>query len=522
MHLATASPATCRTCPRPSSPRSGRRRSARCGPPARLTSASTACSIASVRSHRACWSLPTATSTAARSTPSSRASGRSSQRFPRWSGRSSFRTSTLRRRWTTCHSAVEWETFLGRQDPEDSSFVPLPFDHPLYILYSSGTTGVPKCIVHGAGGTLIQHLKEHQLHCDMRAGRPRLLLHDLRLDDVELARHGARVGGHAGAVRRLAVPSRRQCPVRLRRRSGHDAVRHVGQVHRRGREGRTCTDRTRTGSIRVRTITSTGSPLAPESFDFVYEHIKRDVHLASISGGTDIVSCFVLRQPDRRRVARRDPGPRARHEGRSLRRARAAGASGRKGSSCARCRSPRCRSGSGTIPDGAKYRAAYFERFPGVWHHGDYVELTATRRRSSSTAAPTPCSTPAASASARRRSTARSNSSRKSSRAWSSASSGTATSGSCCSCDCATDLSLTPELEAPDPAPHPRERDAAARPGAHRPGRRDSAHQERQDRRAGGARRRPRARGARTSKRSRIPRRSSSFATAWSCSRDRP
>ena len=154
-----------------------------------------------------------ATSTPARSTPSSRASERSSRHFRPWSGRSSFRTSTPRRRSDDVPQAVEWETFLGRQDPEDFSFVPLPFDHPLYILYSSGTTGVPKCIVHGAGGTLIQHLKEHQLHCDIRPGRPRLLLHDLRLDDVELARHGARVGGHAGSVRRRAhsIPTATSC-----------------------------------------------------------------------------------------------------------------------------------------------------------------------------------------------------------------------------------------------------------------------------------------------------------------------
>ena len=71
-----------------------------------------------------------------------------------------------------------WQAFLGPVDPEAFEFEPLPFNHPLYILYSSGTTGVPKCIVHGAGGTLIQHLKEHQLHCDIRAGRSRLLLHD--------------------------------------------------------------------------------------------------------------------------------------------------------------------------------------------------------------------------------------------------------------------------------------------------------------------------------------------------------
>ena len=99
-----------------------------------------------------------------------------------------------------------------------SSFARLPFDHPLYILFSSGTTGVPKCIVHRAGGTLLQHLKEHRLHSRHRAGRPRLLLHHLRLDDVELAGHRRSPAGDAAALRRLALPSRAGASLRLRRR----------------------------------------------------------------------------------------------------------------------------------------------------------------------------------------------------------------------------------------------------------------------------------------------------------------
>ncbi len=103
---------------------------------------------------------------------------------------------------TGVRGAIGWDAFLAPHAPAAIEFAQLPFDHPLYILYSSGTTGEPKCIVHGAGGTLLQHLKEHLLHGDVRDGRPAVLLHDLRLDDVELAGVGPRRRGDAAAVRR--------------------------------------------------------------------------------------------------------------------------------------------------------------------------------------------------------------------------------------------------------------------------------------------------------------------------------
>ncbi len=130
------------------------------------------------------------------------------------------------------------------------------------------------------------------------AWRPGLLLHDLRLDDVELAGVGAGLRRDAGALRRLAVPSRRQRALRSRRRDRHDALRHVAEVHRRGGQGGPRRRSTSHSLATVRTITSTGSPLAPESFDFVYGTIKRDVHLASISGGTDIVGLFAGGNPN--------------------------------------------------------------------------------------------------------------------------------------------------------------------------------------------------------------------------------
>ena len=128
-------------------------------------------------------------------------------------------------------------------------------------------------------------------------------------------------------------------------------------------------------------MTSTGSPLAPESFDFVYAHIKRDVHLASISGGTDIVGCFVGGNPIgpvwRGEIQARG----ARHGGRGVRRAGQARARPERGAGLHDAVSRRCRSASGTTRTARKYHAAYFERFPGVWHHGDYVRAHRARRR---------------------------------------------------------------------------------------------------------------------------------------------
>ena len=119
-----------------------------------------------------------------------------------------------------------------------SRFERLPFAHPLYVLFSSGTTGMPKCIVHSAGGALLKHMCEHRLHADIKRGRPRLLFHDAGLDDVELAGLGPRLRRHPAALRRLAVPSRRQHPVGLRAGGEGHAVRHVGEIHRRHQEGR--------------------------------------------------------------------------------------------------------------------------------------------------------------------------------------------------------------------------------------------------------------------------------------------
>ena len=202
---ATASPATCPTCPRRSSRCSRRRASARSGRPARPTSACRACSTASARSSRRCCSPPTATTTTARrSTSLDKAAEIARAAADASSASWSFPTSAHRpTRAASARDRLPRARCAARRATID--FERLPFDHPLYILYSSGTTGVPKCIVHGAGGTLLQHLKEHRLHCDVKPGDRAVLLHHLRLDDVELAGLGARLGRDAAALRRLAV-----------------------------------------------------------------------------------------------------------------------------------------------------------------------------------------------------------------------------------------------------------------------------------------------------------------------------
>ena len=272
-------------------------------------------------------------------------------------------------------SARLLEQFVAPYHAENAiRFEQLPFDHPLYIMYSSGTTGVPKCIVHGAGGALLQHRKEHQLHCDVKPGDKlfyfttcgwmmwnwlasglasgaTLLLYDgsplLSRGDVLFDYAEAEGMTHFGTSAKFV-----------------DAIAKVELKPARTHK-----------LDALRMILSTGSPLAPEGFDYVYEHVKADVQLASISGGTDLLSCFVLGCPIlpvwRGEIQCRGLGMAVDifgEDGKPVR--------GEKGELVCTRAFPVMPIGFWNDPDGRKYRAAYFDKYPNVWCHGDWVELT--------------------------------------------------------------------------------------------------------------------------------------------------
>ena len=254
-------------------------------------------------------------------------------------------------------------------------FEAVAFDAPLYILYSSGTTGVPKCIVHGVGGTLLQHRKEHVLHTDVKPGDVvfyfttcgwmmwNWLVSALASGATLMLYDGAPSHPDPGVLWRLAE--------RERIAVFGTSAKYLSALEKSGYE-----PLAHHSLPALRSILSTGSPLAPASFDYVYAKIKEDVQLASIAGGTDLISCFALGNPllpvYRGELQCRGLGMRVEiytADGRSVR--------GEKGELVCTAPFPSMPIGFWNDADGRKYHAAYFERFANVWHHGDYAELTA-------------------------------------------------------------------------------------------------------------------------------------------------
>ena len=253
-------------------------------------------------------------------------------------------------------------------------FARLPFDHPLYIMYSSGTTGVPKCIVHGAGGVLLQHIKEHRLHGDVKPGDKvfyfttcgwmmwNWLVSGLASGATLLLYDGSPMIGD-GAI--LIDYAQAEGMTHF-----GTSAKFIDGIAKAGLRPRATHDLSA-----LRAMFSTGSPLVPEGFEYVYREIKADLCLSSISGGTDIVSCFVLGSPTLPvwpgEIQCKGLGMAVDvfdEAGRPVR--------GEKGELVCTRPFPVMPVGFWNDTDGARYRAAYFARFDNIWCHGDYSEIT--------------------------------------------------------------------------------------------------------------------------------------------------
>jgi acetoacetyl-CoA synthetase len=272
---------------------------------------------------------------------------------------------------------VTWDDWLAPFRGQSLDPVPLPFSHPGFILFSSGTTGRPKCIVHSAAGVLLKVLSEQAFHLDVRPGDRVMYFTTCgwMMWNWLLCGLGRRATivlydgnpGYPTLDRLFAIADAEQLTFLGLSAKFIDTVRKSGK---------------RPGGLhdltRLRTIASTGSPLSPDGFDFVQRDVSSSAHLASISGGTDICGCFVAGVPTAPVRRGEIQGPALGLDVAVLTEAGADAAIGEMGELVCRTPFPSVPLGFVGDDDGARLRSAYFDRFPGVWAHGDFAERTAS------------------------------------------------------------------------------------------------------------------------------------------------